>query len=107
MRIAAKATPSSLRPPPLHMSGVLEATSQLSRFHLESITTDSSDVDIRGVHIAVGAGNSLSTELLHEARLVLKGGTHYGLIGRNGSGKSTLMRAIATRVSDAPRMPPS
>ncbi|KNE67275.1 hypothetical protein AMAG_12341 [Allomyces macrogynus ATCC 38327] len=68
------------------------ATSQVSRFHTESIDTDPRDVLLDGVHLTVDR-----SDLLVDTRLVLRLGRHYALLGRNGTGKSTLMRAIATR----------
>lgn len=38
------------------------------------------------------------TEILSNAKLRLKAGQRYALIGRNGSGKSTLLRAIAEKL---------
>ncbi|KAK9761288.1 hypothetical protein K7432_013923 [Basidiobolus ranarum] len=67
----------------------VSAISQASRFHNESIETQSKDVDLPGVTITVN-----SNDLLTDARLLLKFGTHYGLIGRNGIGKSTLLKSI-------------
>ncbi|KAG9284858.1 hypothetical protein G9A89_003781 [Geosiphon pyriformis] len=64
--------------------------SQQSRFHTETLETLSKEVDLRDVNLTVG-----TKELLVDARLKLKTGVHYGLIGRNGIGKSTLLKCIA------------
>jgi ATPase subunit of ABC transporter with duplicated ATPase domains len=45
-----------------------------------------------------GKAKSDGTEILVNARLLLKEGKRYALIGRNGSGKSTLLRAIAEKL---------
>ncbi|KAL1914423.1 uncharacterized protein VTP21DRAFT_8875 [Calcarisporiella thermophila] len=68
------------------------ANSQVSRFHTETLETLSKDVDLKGVNLSVG-----NLELLADARLLLKAGTHYGLIGKNGVGKSTLLSVIANK----------
>ncbi|KAH9987849.1 putative ABC transporter [Xylariaceae sp. FL0662B] len=44
------------------------------------------------------AAGAKTHDILVDASLRLKGGVHYGLLGRNGSGKSTLLRAIANKV---------
>ncbi|ORX82790.1 P-loop containing nucleoside triphosphate hydrolase protein [Basidiobolus meristosporus CBS 931.73] len=67
----------------------VSAVSQASRFHKESTENQSKDVDLPGVNLAVN-----SVDLLLDSRLLLKAGTHYGLIGRNGIGKSTLLKSI-------------
>ncbi|KAG0364289.1 hypothetical protein BGZ54_007671 [Gamsiella multidivaricata] len=68
---------------------VVEAYSQQSRFHEETIETLSKEVDLKQVNINIG-----DRPLLKDARLWFKSGTMYGLIGRNGTGKSTLLKAI-------------
>ncbi|GBC04818.1 hypothetical protein RclHR1_00590004 [Rhizophagus clarus] len=65
------------------------AYSQQSRFHTETLETLSKEVDLTDVNITVG-----SKDLLVDAKLQLKTGVHYGLIGRNGTGKSTLLKCI-------------
>lgn len=65
------------------------AYSQQSRFHSATLSTLSTEIDIRGVNVTVD-----EAELLIDARLWLKSGTHYGLVGRNGTGKSTLLSVI-------------
>ncbi|ORY07061.1 hypothetical protein K493DRAFT_295637, partial [Basidiobolus meristosporus CBS 931.73] len=67
----------------------VSAISQASRFHKESTENQSKDVDLPGVNLAVN-----SVDLLVDSRLLLKAGTHYGLVGRNGIGKSTLLKSI-------------
>lgn len=41
---------------------------------------------------AKGAGR----ELIADAHLKLKGGVHYGLLGRNGTGKSSMKQRLKT-----------
>ncbi|PIA19607.1 P-loop containing nucleoside triphosphate hydrolase protein [Coemansia reversa NRRL 1564] len=67
----------------------VQAFSQQSRFHTETVTTLSNDVDLKGVNVIVD-----DHELLVDARLWLKAGYHYGMVGRNGAGKSTLLSVI-------------
>ncbi|KAI0702031.1 ribosomal L18ae/LX protein domain-containing protein [Cerioporus squamosus] len=67
----------------------LVATSQVSRFHTETLITLSNDIDLKDVHVAIGP-----RILLGSANLRLFHGVHYGLIGQNGVGKSTLLKAI-------------
>ncbi|KAG0006907.1 hypothetical protein BGZ65_001984 [Modicella reniformis] len=70
-------------------SAIVEAYSQQSRFHEETIETLSKEVDLKQVNINIG-----DQPLLKDARLWFKSGTMYGFIGRNGTGKSTLLKAI-------------
>ncbi|KAI8911777.1 P-loop containing nucleoside triphosphate hydrolase protein, partial [Gorgonomyces haynaldii] len=65
------------------------ATSQVSRFHQETLETLSNDVLLKDVNITVNG-----RELLASAELRLFSGVKYGLIGRNGVGKSILMESI-------------
>ncbi|KAI9065613.1 hypothetical protein FKP32DRAFT_1647259 [Trametes sanguinea] len=65
------------------------ATSQVSRFHTETLTTLSNDIDLKDVTVTIG-----SRTLLSGANLRLFHGVHYGLVGQNGVGKSTLLKAI-------------
>lgn len=44
------------------------------------------------------AARSDGTEVLSNAKLRLKAGQRYSLVGKNGSGKSTLLRAIGERL---------
>lgn len=71
------------------VNNVLEAYSQQSRFHEETLLTLSKEVDLKQVNITIG-----DRPLLKDARLWFKSGYMYGLIGRNGTGKSTLLKAI-------------
>ncbi|KAL1406643.1 hypothetical protein Q8F55_008349 [Vanrija albida] len=71
---------------------VIQAYSQQSRFHNETLSTLSKDVDLKGVNVSIG-----DRELLEDARLWFKAGTHYGLVGRNGAGKSTLLNVIGDK----------
>jgi len=50
------------------------------------------DVDIRDVTVALANG----VELLSLARITLRQGCKYGLVGRNGCGKTVLMNRLAT-----------
>ncbi|KAJ2713629.1 hypothetical protein H4R19_002151 [Coemansia spiralis] len=70
----------------------VQAFSQQSRFHAETVTTLSNDVDLKGVNVIVN-----DVELLVDTRLWLKAGTHYGMVGRNGAGKSTLLSVVGDR----------
>ncbi|KAF8881791.1 P-loop containing nucleoside triphosphate hydrolase protein [Infundibulicybe gibba] len=69
------------------------ASSQTSRFHVDTLTTLSQEVDLHQVNISIGLN-----DLLVDAHLRLKTGIHYALVGRNGEGKSTLLKAIAERI---------
>ncbi|KAG0010744.1 hypothetical protein BGZ80_001214 [Entomortierella chlamydospora] len=68
---------------------IVEAFSQQSRFHEETIETLSKEVDLKQVNIIIGG-----QPLLQDTRLWFKSGTMYGFVGRNGTGKSTLLKAI-------------
>ncbi|KAJ1722735.1 hypothetical protein LPJ53_002872 [Coemansia erecta] len=70
----------------------VQAYSQQSRFHNETVTTLSKDIDLKDVNVTVG-----DHELLVDARLWLKAGCHYGMVGRNGAGKSTLLSVIGDK----------
>ncbi|KAL2266948.1 hypothetical protein VTJ83DRAFT_4225 [Remersonia thermophila] len=79
-----------------------------TRFHIES--PNYRELDIEGLDITVtsapqdkakGKGKAKAangTEILSGAKLRLKAGNRYALVGRNGSGKSTLLRAIAEKL---------
>ncbi|KAI0132118.1 ABC transporter [Xylariales sp. AK1849] len=67
------------------------------------------ELDIEGLNITVtsgpkpgakGKGKSKSegVEILSNAKLQLKAGLRYALVGRNGTGKSTLLKAIAEKL---------
>ncbi|KAG5462814.1 MAG: P-loop containing nucleoside triphosphate hydrolase protein, partial [Olpidium bornovanus] len=68
------------------------ATSQVSRFHNETVETLSNDVDLKQVNVVVG-----DRHLLVDADLKLMSGVKYGLVGQNGVGKSTLLRCIGRK----------
>ncbi|KAL2263767.1 hypothetical protein VTK26DRAFT_5174 [Humicola hyalothermophila] len=80
-----------------------------TRFHIES--PNYRELDIEGLSITVtsaaaeklrGKGKAKAaaegTEILTNAKLRLKAGSRYALVGRNGAGKSTLLRAIAEKL---------
>ncbi|KAI0646479.1 P-loop containing nucleoside triphosphate hydrolase protein [Trametes meyenii] len=69
------------------------ATSQVSRFHTETLTTLSNDIDLKDVNLTIG-----QRTLLSEANLRLFHGVHYGLVGQNGVGKSTLLRVLGHKL---------
>ncbi|KAF7721796.1 hypothetical protein EC973_004121 [Apophysomyces ossiformis] len=66
------------------------AISQQSRFHLETLETQSTEIDLRDVQLSVN-----QVDLLVDAKLKLKTGTRYGLVGQNGVGKTVLMKCMA------------
>ncbi|KAG8909660.1 hypothetical protein FRC00_009698, partial [Tulasnella sp. 408] len=78
---------------PANTQPTLTATSQSSRFHNDTLTTLSTEIDIKQVNVSWG-----QYDLLADANLRLKAGVHYALVGRNGEGKSTLLKAIADKV---------
>lgn len=65
------------------------ATSRVSRFHNETLTTLSKDIDLKTVNITAGL-----KDLLVDTELKLFEGVKYGLVGPNGCGKSTLLKCI-------------
>ncbi|KAJ3078052.1 hypothetical protein HK102_004768, partial [Quaeritorhiza haematococci] len=67
------------------------AISQTSRFHVDTVETLSTDIDMKGIQISVG-----DCLLLEDAQLKLFSGVHYGLLGRNGVGKSTLLKVMGS-----------
>ncbi|KAL1756909.1 P-loop containing nucleoside triphosphate hydrolase protein [Schizophyllum commune] len=69
------------------------ATSQTSRFHADTLSTLSKEIDLKDVNISVA-----DHDILIDSHLRLKEDMHYGLVGRNGEGKSTLLRAIADKL---------
>ncbi|KAL5365498.1 P-loop containing nucleoside triphosphate hydrolase protein [Aspergillus floccosus] len=92
------------------------ATCKQTRFHLLD-DRPSQEIDVEGLTIAVASTRETTSddpsrlkskgkskakpdtkELISDAHLRLKGGVHYGLIGRNGTGKSTLLRAMADKL---------
>ncbi|KAI2790985.1 hypothetical protein POX_c03838 [Penicillium oxalicum] len=92
------------------------ATCKQTRFHLLD-ENPSNEVDVEGLFITIASDGSenghdsttlkskakskiktVGKELISDAHLRLKGGIHYGLLGRNGTGKSTLLRAMADKL---------
>ncbi|KAI1459349.1 P-loop containing nucleoside triphosphate hydrolase protein [Annulohypoxylon moriforme] len=82
-------------------------TSKQTRFNIG--TPNYRELDIEGLNITVTSGakagakgkakaKSEGTEILANAKLRLKAGQRYALIGRNGTGKSTLLKAIAEKL---------
>ncbi|KAK7418552.1 hypothetical protein QQX98_003897 [Neonectria punicea] len=80
-------------------------TSKQTRFHIES--PNYRELDIEGISITVttadnatpkGKAKGDGIEILANARLTLKEGQRYALVGRNGTGKSTLLKAIADKL---------
>lgn len=65
------------------------ATSQVSRFHKETLTTLSKDIDLKTVNITAGV-----KDLLIDSELKLFENVKYGVIGPNGCGKTTLLKCI-------------
>ncbi|KAJ5712035.1 hypothetical protein N7488_006191 [Penicillium malachiteum] len=91
------------------------ATCKQTRFHLLD-DNPTPEIDVEGLSITVtsaapeavdesklkakgkGKAKAAGRELISDGHLRLKGGTHYGLLGRNGTGKSTLLRAMAEKL---------
>lgn len=71
----------------------INAFSQVSRYHTETIDSYAKDIDLKNLNIFVG-----DRELLTDANLKLYQGVHYGLIGQNGIGKSTLLKSIGYKL---------
>ncbi|EHK22278.1 uncharacterized protein TRIVIDRAFT_54248 [Trichoderma virens Gv29-8] len=88
-------------------------TAKQTRFSIDS--TSYRELDIDGLTIVVtsgekadkpekgagkskGKGKSDGLEILSNAKLRLKEGQRYALVGRNGTGKSTLLKAIAQKL---------
>ncbi|KAK6853364.1 hypothetical protein PG995_010176 [Apiospora arundinis] len=85
-------------------------TSKQTRFNIA--TPNYRELDVEGLSIVVtssahsttakGKGKSKTrsegTEILSNAKLRLKAGQRYALLGRNGTGKSTLLKAIAEKL---------
>ena len=68
---------------------MITATSQQTRF--DPSVTNASEIDLCDVDITVG-----EREILTSARVRLKSGTRYGLIGSNGCGKSSMCLSSIT-----------
>ncbi|KAL3467538.1 P-loop containing nucleoside triphosphate hydrolase protein [Aspergillus heterothallicus] len=97
------------------MAPSIIATCKQTRFHLLD-DKPAREIDVENLTIAVSSqldeaddsakakskGKSKfkaeARELISDAHLRLKAGTHYGLVGRNGTGKSTLLRAMADKL---------
>ncbi|KAF8336560.1 P-loop containing nucleoside triphosphate hydrolase protein [Cantharellus anzutake] len=71
----------------------ITATSETTRFHVDTLTTLSREIDVKKVSVSIG-----NNDLLVDAHLRLKDGVHYALTGRNGEGKSVLLRAISNKL---------
>ncbi|KAK8118656.1 uncharacterized protein PG998_003282 [Apiospora kogelbergensis] len=85
-------------------------TSKQTRFNIA--TPNYRELDIESLSIVVTSGaqsttakgrgkskvRSEGTEILSNAKLRLKAGQRYALLGRNGTGKSTLLKAIAEKL---------
>ncbi|GAO18305.1 hypothetical protein UVI_02033060 [Ustilaginoidea virens] len=85
-------------------------TAKQTRFHTDS--GNFRELDIAGLQIVATSGRdnrssaasskskarSEGVEILTNARLLLKQGQRYALVGRNGTGKSTLLKAIAEKI---------
>ncbi|EIM83035.1 P-loop containing nucleoside triphosphate hydrolase protein [Stereum hirsutum FP-91666 SS1] len=74
-------------------SASINATSEQSRFHTETLNTSVAEIDLKGVSITIG-----QCELIADSRLKLKEGVRYALVGRNGTGKSTLLQAVSQKL---------
>ncbi|KAL7747367.1 hypothetical protein RI367_007270 [Sorochytrium milnesiophthora] len=72
------------------MAPAVVATSQVTRFHTDTLETSSNEILLHGVTVSIN-----DVDFISGAKLWLKAGTHYALVGRNGHGKSTLMKTIA------------
>lgn len=73
---------TSLAPAPMSdpqiSAALIEATSQVSRFHLETLeTTTKRDLQLQQVNLSVN-----NKQLLLDAVLQLQGGVRYGIVGR-------------------------
>lgn len=88
-------------------------TAKQTRFNIDS--SNYRELDIDGLNIVVTSGEKASKsekssskskgkaksdglEILSNAKLRLKEGQRYALVGRNGTGKSTLLKAIAQKL---------
>ncbi|KAL2858084.1 P-loop containing nucleoside triphosphate hydrolase protein [Aspergillus pseudodeflectus] len=97
------------------MAPSIIATCKQTRFHLLD-EKPAREIDVENLTIAVASplddaedaakaktkgkskAKAEARELISDAHLRLKAGTHYGLVGRNGTGKSTLLRAMADKL---------
>ncbi|QPG94910.1 hypothetical protein C2857_007289 [Epichloe festucae Fl1] len=85
-------------------------TAKQTRFHVDA--PNYRELDVTGLQILVtsddkGSSSSAKSksktrseglEILSNAKLLLKEGQRYALVGRNGAGKSTLLRAVADKL---------
>ncbi|ORY62917.1 ABC transporter [Pseudomassariella vexata] len=82
-------------------------TCKQTRFNIG--TPNYRELDIEGLNISITAGaksgvkgkekgKNASIEILNNAKLRLKAGQQYALVGRNGTGKSTLLKAISEKL---------
>ncbi|KAL3486831.1 P-loop containing nucleoside triphosphate hydrolase protein [Aspergillus germanicus] len=97
------------------MAPSIIATCKQTRFHLLD-EKPAREIDVENLTISVvsplvdaedsakaktkgkSKAKAEARELISDAHLRLKAGTHYGLVGRNGTGKSTLLRAMADKL---------
>lgn len=83
-------------------------TSTQSRFHIDNANHREIDIDNVSITLVGGSESQASTkakkghgqglEILSGAKLRLKEGQSYALVGRNGTGKSTILKAIAEKL---------
>ncbi|TPX57204.1 hypothetical protein PhCBS80983_g03980 [Powellomyces hirtus] len=78
--------------PSILPSADIVATSQVSRFHKETVETLANDVDLKDVNISIG-----DNILLADAHVRLFRNARYGLIGANGVGKSTFLKCLGNK----------
>jgi ATPase subunit of ABC transporter with duplicated ATPase domains len=72
---------------------VIEATSQVSRFHLETVeATSNKSLQLQQVNLAIGSSAGQQRQLLSDAVLQLQAGVRYGLIGRWAAQKAIQLR---------------
>ncbi|KAG5999829.1 hypothetical protein E4U43_001835 [Claviceps pusilla] len=95
---------------PSEAAATILCTAKQTRFHIDS--PNYRELDVEGLQILVTSGSVTSStatkstsrsrtqglEILSDAKLLLKEGKRYALVGRNGTGKSTLLRAIAEKL---------
>ncbi|KAI1124161.1 ABC transporter [Nemania abortiva] len=91
---------------PLEPTATIACTCKQTRFDIGK--PNYRELGIEGLNITVFSGvnspfkakksKSHGVEILHNAKLQLKAGQRYALLGRNGTGKSTLLKAIAKKL---------
>ncbi|KAH7328278.1 P-loop containing nucleoside triphosphate hydrolase protein [Stachybotrys elegans] len=77
------------------------ATCKQTRFDIKSPNYRELDIDGLTITLAPSTGKakkSAGLDIISNAKLSLKEGRRYALVGRNGSGKSTLLKAIGERL---------